>query len=490
MAVPQSGVMECECGGGKYGFIRPDAGGENMFVMPNACAGFGGQLPPVGTPLQYFVVVDEKTGKPRAEDVQPAGFGGDAPQTGVMLAVHAKYGFITPDAGGENMFVIPSACVGFGGQFPPVGTRVRYAVVADEKTGRPRADDVEPAWGGGGVLALTMGKGGKGLPVTPVRKGKGPTAGKGKGPMPPLRMLPWNAQTSPPPPQPPVRVAPIQVSMSLQPGPLTGPAMGTFAFDHGRYGFITPDAGGDNLFVMPNACAAFGGTLPPKGARVQYVVVTDEKTGRPRAEDVQPPTAAGGQPAVQRGRPAGGGRPAAPPPSRVAPYPNLPVVPVISATPARPAPAPAAAPVAAAPIDAPPGAADAGGMDTDDTPRRIEQAREALAFLEQRSLPTAEVQGQLDALLAQQQQQQAREAPPGAEALPSAERHAGAMLSAQPSGRFGFIQPDGGGENMFVLPGVCEAFGNELPAPGTRLTYCVVTDQKTGKPRATDVQPE
>ncbi|CAE8609757.1 unnamed protein product, partial [Polarella glacialis] len=128
-------------GGGKFGFIDQDDGGEKMFVMPAACRSFGSMaIPAVGTRVSYDVVLDPKSGRPRAENVQPLGplpaqmeraFATLSPHQGLPGPGHSgtvsksgtSFGFIEQDSGGESMFVLPLSC---GGQIPPVGTRVTY----------------------------------------------------------------------------------------------------------------------------------------------------------------------------------------------------------------------------------------------------------------------------------------------------------------------------------------------------------------------------
>lgn len=123
---------------GNFGFIKQDdEGAPDMFVMPRACAAFGEQFPIAGTRVVFEVVTSDRTGKPRAENCRPG-------YSGTMHHVKGTFGFIKQDSGEDDMFVMPRCCPYFNDEFPPIGTRVVYEVVSSDKTGRPRAEDVQP----------------------------------------------------------------------------------------------------------------------------------------------------------------------------------------------------------------------------------------------------------------------------------------------------------------------------------------------------------
>lgn len=234
-----------------FGYIKQDLG-TDLLVMSAHCVGFALCLPPAGTRVTFEVVSDPAVGGAlRADDVQPEqagvqpGIGAAAPfqpqlsqlqlamgaqpmaslaaqpaptvrrytegrKSGVFQQEKGSFGFIRQDSGEADMFVMPRACTGFGGAFPPLGTRVFFEVVTDHKTGKPRAENCRPGFAG------------------------------------------------------------------------------TMHDIKGNFGFIKQDSGDAQMFVMPRACVAFNEVFPSLGTRVTYEIVNDEKTGRPRAEDVQP----------------------------------------------------------------------------------------------------------------------------------------------------------------------------------------------------------
>jgi len=237
-------------GNGNFGFIKQDSREADMFVTSSDCVGFNWAFPPPGTRVLYDVVTDAKTGRPRADSVTPEGGGEMAvlPRgklTGTFSCSKGNFGFIKQDSGRDDMFVMSTSCTGFGGVFPPPGTRVMYDVVTDGKTGRPRGEDVVPK---------------DSISVQTTRQA--------------LRAVSVNSPS-------PV----TEVDASAVGG---GERSGFFIHSKGNFGFIGQDTGGADMFVMSGGCVGFGGSFPSPGTRVLYEVVMDAKTGLPRAENVKP----------------------------------------------------------------------------------------------------------------------------------------------------------------------------------------------------------
>jgi len=401
-----SGTMDR--GRSNYGFIKQDSGDEDMFVLPLQCKAFGDCLPPLGTRVVYTVAADPKTGRPSAQNVTP-----EAPAAvenantlsstaarpverlaGSMDRDKGSFGFIKQDSGEEDMFVLPTSCVVYGGRFPPNGTRVTYRVVQDSKTGRPRAEEVEPeddllsmmlAATGPDTEASTGGN--KGLYVIDDEnlenldheQEEDTTADEAHAAPDDLEAVVDGfleaseaaeaAEAAEEEDE--IYEAMENCSQETELVRDTTEYAGTIDRLKGSYGFIRQDGGGPDMFVMPNSCAVFGGQLPAIGTRVVYCVVTDPKTGRPRAEDV-----------------------------------------------------------------------------------RLEEVR-ALHTQHATALDVVERTGLMDRI----------------------------------KNGYGFIKQDCGEEDMFVMPGCCLAFGGAFPTPGTHVIYDVVTDPRTGRPRAGTVRP-
>jgi len=183
-------------------------------------------------------------------------------QTGLMRHIQSsgKFGFIKPDSGGPDVLALPPR----DGGFPEVGLRVAFELVTCDRTGRPKADNVRTLDGGMGYGAHAYGGYG------PARSSSSAGAAH--------RGSPYGGagEARPPPDQ----------------GPITQPSeailTGTISSVKDKFAFIKQDSGEANMFCIPPACEAFGRELPPVGTRVQYRVVLDNKSGRPRADSVAP----------------------------------------------------------------------------------------------------------------------------------------------------------------------------------------------------------
>eukprot|EP00929_Paragymnodinium_shiwhaense_P077133 TRINITY_DN396_c2_g1_i1.p1 TRINITY_DN396_c2_g1~~TRINITY_DN396_c2_g1_i1.p1 ORF type:complete len:498 (+),score=79.61 TRINITY_DN396_c2_g1_i1:84-1496(+) len=448
---------------GNFGFIKLDAEGEpDMFLLRDSCQHLGG-IPPVGTYVQFEVVVDQKTGRPRAENVAPLGaeagdmsdaaflaevkaaemamLGGQ--QTGTVTSSSEKFGFIQQDSGGPDMFMIPEK----GQQLPPIGARVSYTVTIDKKTGRERAEHIQMQG------------------AAPQQHHQRPQRPQQMRPSGPARAPVVQHHRSAPPAANAMLHGALQGAVNttvhsavdtvigkvlegvMQALPGIDPShlaratadyaarasgAGTFAPafagghhhqqyqqapvretgmmlpSNGKFGFIKPDSGGADMFMLP--------PFYPEGTRLSYDVVADPRTGRPRAENVEPlqqPVAFGHAqaryaPAASASKGSGKGK------DRSSPY----------------------------------GGGGGGGKG-----KRV----------------GAGVIG----------------GPPAAAAPVSDEVLYGTVNKHQ--GKFAFIEQEGGGPDMFCIPLSCSGFGGECPPVGTRVSYTVVLDSKTGRPRADGV---
>lgn len=138
-----------------FGFVAPDSGGEDVFVHVSALAGGLTELSE-GARVTYDVTSGDRG--PQARNVQL--IGGSAPRSGavpdrgrpdrgrpvrggegvvVRYDADRGFGFITPDAGGEDLFVHVS--VVRSAEPLHEGDRVRYQVRHSDRG--PQADSVE-----------------------------------------------------------------------------------------------------------------------------------------------------------------------------------------------------------------------------------------------------------------------------------------------------------------------------------------------------------
>ncbi|KQY22003.1 cold-shock protein [Cellulomonas sp. Root485] len=215
-----------------YGFVTPDGGGAEIFVHSSAIVG-GGVISD-GQRVAFLVVEGDKgpqadhllplgaeaAGRPRASD------GADG--TVSWYDGEKGFGFVTPDSGGEDLFVhvraLPSGVTELS-----EGDRVTFDVGTSEK----------------------------GLQARNIRLVQGAPAAPGRG-----------------------RSGPPRESG----GPVRGGEGVVARYDAERgFGFITPDAGGADLFV--HVSVVRGADALQEGDRVRYQVRQSDRG--PQADGVE-----------------------------------------------------------------------------------------------------------------------------------------------------------------------------------------------------------
>jgi CspA family cold shock protein len=292
-----------------FGFLALEHGADDLFVHASEIVGDDG--PKV---LREGQVVEFEVGEgdrgPQARRVRVTGERAPGAALGVLGTVSwyepgKGYGFITPDGGGAEIFVHSSAIV--GGGVVSDGQRVAFLVVDGDKgpqadhllplgaeaTGRPRASDGADgtvSWYDGekGFGFVTPDSGGedlfvhvRALPagVTELFEGDRVTYDVGtsdKGLQARSIRLVGSAPAAP---------APGRSGPSRETGdPVRGGEGVVARYDAERgFGFITPDAGGADLFV--HVSVVRGAEALEEGDRVRFKVRQSDRG--PQADDVE-----------------------------------------------------------------------------------------------------------------------------------------------------------------------------------------------------------
>lgn len=234
-----------------YGFVFPDGGGPQIFMHSSAIVG-GGVV--VEGQRVAFMVVDGERG-PQAAHLLPLGPDAAGPGAGAAAVADGAdgtvawfeadkgFGFITPDAGGGDVFVHVNG-LSRGLRELHEGDRVAFDVAEGDRG--PQAREVRVVGGG----SAPRGGYGASAPASRGRSG----AERGSGPQ-------------------------------RSSGAPTRGGEGVVArFDAERgFGFITPDAGGADLFV--HVSVVRGGEELEEGDRVRYQVRQSDRG--PQADRVE-----------------------------------------------------------------------------------------------------------------------------------------------------------------------------------------------------------
>ncbi|WP_380169745.1 cold-shock protein [Jannaschia sp. R86511] len=240
-----------------YGFVTPDDGGPEVFVHSSAVV--AGAVVTEGQRVAFLVVPGEKG--PQAEHVLP--LAAAAAATAPVAAADGAdgtvswydedkgFGFITPDVGSEDVFVHVRSLAG-GVALLAEGDRVRFDVVQGDRG--PQARDVQPLRGAAGRDAAGRDAGGRGA------GGRGAPE-RGRPSRPSGRDVPD-------------RGAPVRGGEGV---------VARYDAERG-FGFITPDAGGADLFVHVSSLNGADALL--EGDRVRYKVRQSDRG--PQADRVEP----------------------------------------------------------------------------------------------------------------------------------------------------------------------------------------------------------
>lgn len=223
-----------------YGFVAPDGGGAEIFVHSSAIV--GGGVIAEGQRVAFLVVEGEKG--PQADHLLPLGAGAGA-QSGTAAGADGAdgtvswydadkgFGFLTPDSGGEDVFV-HARSLARGVTALSEGDRVVFDITEGDRG--PQARDVD----------LVRGSGHRAAPAPSTR-------GRSSSP-------------------------------SRSGGPVRGGEGVVARYDADRgFGFIAPDSGGADLFV--HVSVVRGGESLMEGDRVRYKVRQSDRG--PQADEVE-----------------------------------------------------------------------------------------------------------------------------------------------------------------------------------------------------------